>query len=167
MKLSKTKIVIRYLMLAAVCCIIFWFSANNGDMSTDQSNFVVDKIISLLFPRFDCYGQEAKYGIQNALAVIVRKGAHFSIYTLLGALGFAAFFQIRKFGLRYFTAVGFTFLYACTDEIHQIFVPDRTGKITDVCIDTLGGMLGALLVMLVVVLIKAAKLLEENYKSVK
>jgi VanZ family protein len=34
----------------------------------------------------------------------------------------------------------FVFLYACSDEIHQLFVPGREGAIRDVIIDTCGGI---------------------------
>ena len=40
-------------------------------------------------------------------------------------------------------------LYAMSDEIHQSFSPGRSPKITDVCIDTLGIIVGALLVILI------------------
>jgi VanZ family protein len=36
-------------------------------------------------------------------------------------------------------------LYACTDEIHQIFIPGRTARIKDIFIDTAGGSAGLLL----------------------
>jgi len=35
--------------------------------------------------------------------------------------------------------------YAVTDEIHQLFVPDRSGRILDVGIDTLGVITGVLI----------------------
>ena len=38
-------------------------------------------------------------------------------------------------------------LYACTDELHQLFVPGRTGQIFDVFVDTLGATFGCLLVL--------------------
>jgi VanZ family protein len=34
------------------------------------------------------------------------------------------------------------FLYACSDEYHQSFVPGRTALFSDVCIDTAGGTIG-------------------------
>ena len=37
------------------------------------------------------------------------------------------------------------FLYACTDEFHQLFVPGRSGNFRDVIIDTSGGVLSAIL----------------------
>ena len=38
------------------------------------------------------------------------------------------------------------FLYACSDEFHQLFVPDRAGLFTDVLVDTAGAVI-ALLVL--------------------
>ena len=42
-----------------------------------------------------------------------------------------------------------TFLYACTDEFHQLFVPGRAGRFTDVLIDTTGGIIMLLFIALV------------------
>ena len=33
-------------------------------------------------------------------------------------------------------------LYASTDEIHQLFVPGRSGMVRDVFIDSIGGIIG-------------------------
>ena len=41
--------------------------------------------------------------------------------------------------------------YAATDEIHQLFVPERAGAFTDVCIDSAGAAVGALIMALVVI----------------
>ena len=38
------------------------------------------------------------------------------------------------------TVIFLVFLYACSDEIHQLFIPGRSGEILDVLIDTLGGI---------------------------
>ena len=42
-------------------------------------------------------------------------------------------------------AVFFAFLYACSDEVHQLFVVGRAGQVKDVFIDTFGSFLGVLL----------------------
>jgi VanZ family protein len=71
---------------------------------------------------------------------VVRKCAHFIEYMIL------ALFVLNVLKL-YFNmkqviviTVTFVFLYACSDEIHQLFVPGREGAIRDVIIDTCGGI---------------------------
>ena len=41
----------------------------------------------------------------------------------------------------------FCIIYAIFDEIHQIYVPGRTGKAIDVIIDTLGSCMGITLLL--------------------
>lgn len=41
------------------------------------------------------------------------------------------------------------FLYACTDELHQAFVPGRACAFTDVLIDTSGGALAMVLIAMI------------------
>ena len=43
-----------------------------------------------------------------------------------------------------FAAFVFCFLYACSDEVHQLFVPGRSGNIIDVGIDSIGSYFGIL-----------------------
>ena len=42
----------------------------------------------------------------------------------------------------------FCIIYACSDEIHQMFINERTAKILDVLIDTTGSLTGILLIYL-------------------
>lgn len=77
------------------------------------------------------------------MQVPIRKAAHmteYAIFTLCVVLGLYAF-GVRGARLTAI-AVGTTFVFACTDEIHQLFVPGRSGQFTDVLIDTLGGAMG-------------------------
>ena len=37
-------------------------------------------------------------------------------------------------------------LYASTDELHQLFVPGRSGQVKDVLIDGCGAVIGALII---------------------
>lgn len=164
-KLSTGKIIFRYALLAGVCMVIFWFSSNNGEDSTSQSSFVVDFICRIFFPDMDMVEPARQLAIIDILSVCVRKAAHLSVYMLLGALSFAAFFPVRKKWVRMLLAVMFTFVYACTDEIHQMFVPYRTGKISDVIIDTFGGTVGAAAVLIFVIVIEAARIIRENEKQ--
>lgn len=50
-----------------------------------------------------------------------------------------------------------SFLYACTDELHQIFVPGRSAQFRDVLIDTLGASFGAIITYLIIKLFTKIK----------
>ena len=78
----------------------------------------------------------------------VRKCAHMSEYAILTLLGFVTFSFLHG-RRRFLIPITMTFLYACTDEIHQLFVPGRAGRFTDVLIDTTGGIIMLLFIALV------------------
>ena len=45
--------------------------------------------------------------------------------------------------------IGFVFLYACSDEFHQYFIPGRVMAFKDVMIDTTGGIIGFIIASLI------------------
>ncbi len=75
---------------------------------------------------------------------IVRKFAHVAVYFILSILMMNAFVVsgLNKFKAFIFTIVLCT-LYAVSDEVHQIFVPGRSGEVRDVLIDSTGAILGS------------------------
>ncbi|MDF2988022.1 MAG: VanZ family protein [Eubacterium sp.] len=80
---------------------------------------------------------------------IVRKGAHFTAYLILGILSSNALriSGISK-GKRFVLALGICVLYAISDEIHQLFIAGRSGQATDVMLDSLGAATGLGIFML-------------------
>ncbi len=74
---------------------------------------------------------------------------------ILGVLSFLAVISYEKllFVLRLATSCAVCLLYAASDEIHQLFVPGRSGEVRDVMIDFSGAVLGIALSMLVFLLI--------------
>ncbi len=76
-----------------------------------------------------------------------RKGAHITEYFILAILLLRLFYykKVEKVEAIVLTIV-FATLWAFSDEIHQIFVFGREGKISDVGIDFVGIFLGILLV---------------------
>jgi len=58
-------------------------------------------------------------------------------------------------------AVGISFLYGISDEIHQVFVPDRTFQVRDILVDGLGALIGVG-VYAVLCLRRAQKVREES-----
>ena len=71
----------------------------------------------------------------------VRKAAHMSEYAVLALLIFQALTVFDRKKNRGCMALGITAAYAVTDEFHQLFVPGRAGRVTDVLIDSAGAFL--------------------------
>ena len=84
---------------------------------------------------------------------IVRKSAHIILFCLLSILCFIVIYEIKK-NVKISTVVSYsiTFIYACIDEIHQLFIPGRSGKINDVLIDSIGVIMGLIFINLIFML---------------
>jgi len=68
---------------------------------------------------------------------------HLLAYALLAALLLLALSGGRRPRARdVLTAFGLTIAYALSDEWHQSFVPDRTGRLDDVATDAIGALAG-------------------------
>jgi len=79
----------------------------------------------------------------NLLDFIVRKIGHMGVFGILARLLARAFTGSTYWSWKKIFAASFvlTFLYACTDEYHQSFVPGRGPSVHDVAIDTVGAWL--------------------------
>lgn len=134
------------LLLISQMLFIFTMSSFGSDSSNAQSSQII-QVLHQVFPNLSSRtsGLDA-----STLAFIVRKTAHFTEYAILGILFYFFYSQTlpQKNGLQLFVlAILSSFLYACTDEIHQLFVPGRSGQFTDVLVDTLGAFCGCLLLL--------------------
>ncbi|OGS20815.1 MAG: hypothetical protein A3J83_07825 [Elusimicrobia bacterium RIFOXYA2_FULL_40_6] len=68
--------------------------------------------------------------------LVFRKCAHITEYGIL------AFFFFRAFRGRLYFWPGFlSFVYASTDELHQLFVPTRGPSLVDILVDTSGAVI--------------------------
>lgn len=147
-----TRVIFLILMIIN-CIVIFIFSSQNGEKSSNVSGSFVKQIVEILTGTKNLSESEKEQLTEN-LQFVVRKGAHFSIYTLLGffTMGFMNTFNIntkRKIILAFI----FGLFYAIADEIHQLFSSGRTAKIMDVGIDSLGVIFGILIISLIIYLI--------------
>lgn len=80
------------------------------------------------------------------LHALLRKLAHWTEYTILGVLLARAFACKKDCKLALFVAPLVTgFILASIDEAIQLFTPGRSGKFTDVLIDTVGIVCGILI----------------------
>lgn len=131
---NKKKYILRWTMLVLWMCFIFYMSSRSGSESQEQSDLVLS-ILNFL-------GLQLNESIKNIASFIVRKTAHVTEYMILYILIFRVvtlYFNTKKSKL---IALLCMFLYASTDEIHQLFVPGRSGMVRDVFIDSIGGIIG-------------------------
>ena len=153
MKKNIERIILLILLLGTMT-IIFGFSSQDGKESGNISKKITEQIVKRI-PQIQEKEQEEKEIIINRIEKVIRKIAHFSIYTVVGILVMALIstYQIKeKNRLIITTIIGI--IYACSDEIHQSFVPGRSPMITDVMIDTMGVILGILLITTIKLIIQ-------------
>ncbi|MBR3661387.1 MAG: VanZ family protein [Bacilli bacterium] len=129
---DKFKKIVSIILLISWCLIIYYFSNQNGNLSTTSSSHLIDFINKLL--RINLYDFE--YSV-----LIVRKLAHMFLYFILFVLSYNCFlnFKINK---KYLYAIIFCLLYSISDEVHQLFIIERTANIIDIVIDMLGSFMG-------------------------
>ena len=134
---------------------IFNFSNQDGQTSGGLSRKVARKMVDV-FPYTKNLKEEAKNKIVEKSQPIIRKGAHLSIYTLVGIL-IMSFISTYKIHLKYKFLISILvgLIYASSDEIHQSFIPDRTASIIDVGIDTSGVLIGIMLVLIIISVYKS------------
>lgn len=155
-----------WMYLPAVCfmVVIFWFSSQPALESSEESGRIVSLVLHCLeyIRRMKFSPDEFSFWAER-IHTPIRKMAHMTEYAILAWTFFIpAFIQNKKmlFGTRdipgkshidkkgllklCFCSLFAVTLYASTDEFHQLFVEGRSGKITDVLIDTCGAVLGIL-----------------------
>lgn len=139
-------------------CVIFAFSAQGKEESGAVSESFTYHMVSSTRTFFHLDLSDARVKeIADAIEGFVRKMAHMTEYGILSVLLFIWLGQWEmSFLRRGVTASGAAAVYAATDEIHQYFVPGRAGRFSDVCIDTMGAVLG---IVVFVLLVKAVRIL--------
>ncbi len=123
----KIYIALSAIALTAVLITIFVLSAQNGQESSSTSGFFTQFI-------------EAIFG-QPANEAIIRTLAHFCEFAVLGFLMCNFLFALKD-KLKPILSILLSCAYALTDEIHQIFVPDRACQLSDFAVDSAGIVLG-------------------------
>jgi len=149
------KRVLFLIMLVIAFYIIFNFSAQDGEISGSLSRKVTEFIVELVSKIKTMDVTRKLYYIEK-LHPIIRKLAHFGVYTVVGfsIMGFMCTFDIRNiFKLLISFSIGVT--YAVSDEIHQYFTPGRNASALDVCIDSLGVLTGIFILIILIVFVEA------------
>lgn len=129
-----------------ICCMltIFMFSSDSGTASSKKSDSVIINLVDVISNKKVNNKDRDKYIEKYVFPV--RKCAHFTIYLILGILVISLLseYRILNFKTVLYTLL-IVFLYACSDEFHQLFVSGRSSEIRDVLIDSSGGFIGSYL----------------------
>lgn len=139
--------VVTGLLLAGWMILIFWFSHQPADTSSELSGGLCVELVTAVNENFHLgYPPETVLSIAGKIEYPVRKAAHMSEYAVLGWLAFAFFRGFCSIARKnYLCSMALVVIYAATDEMHQLFVAGRAGRISDVLIDSAGAVLGLLL----------------------
>ncbi len=138
------------LLFIFVCLFIFMNSAENGTQSRKKSETLTETVSPLLIKDYNKLDAPTKTIKKASLEDAIRSLGHAGEFALLG---FSAALCVLSFSweknlsgkqraLCFAGAWLFCILYACSDEIHQLFVPSRAFEIKDILIDSSGALLG-------------------------
>ena len=124
---------LHFVLTILLMLFIFCQSALPAELSQQESGVVVRFLAGVT-------------GLEEGLvSFVVRKGAHFLEYLVLGISLFWTVRDLRKrasFWIPWVVGA----LYAVTDEVHQHFVPGRSCELRDVLIDACGVAAGVAIV---------------------
>lgn len=139
--------------------LIFFYSSRPADVSAQDSGRIGAWLGRTFVPGFEEWPQEKQEDFAAKIDHPVRKTAHATEYAILGVLAAGVCMQsargsssrmqrvkeektekhfVRVFLLPWVIASA----YAATDEFHQLFVPGRSGQISDVMLDSAGAFAG-------------------------
>lgn len=149
------KRVLFLILLAIAFYVIFNFSAQNGEISGSLSMKVTEFIVNLV-SKIKTMDISRKIYYIEKLHPIIRKLAHFSVYTVVGfsVMGFMCTFDIKNI-VKFITSFAIGVTYAITDEVHQYFIPGRSARVLDVCIDSAGVLTGIFILIILIVFVEA------------
>lgn len=142
-----------FLILTIVWMIfIFYMSNQPSSISSSQSGGFIGMLCNI-----PVIGVVIKDLMKIGMAeFLIRKSAHMFLYFVLAILIYNA---INKEGRLkdYLLSLLLTALYACTDEVHQLFIAGRSGELRDVLVDSTGAVIGLVLIFLISKLISNKK----------
>lgn len=139
--------------------VIFFFSSQtyqeqNLTTLLDRM-FQNDRIKELLSPiSFQYHSTEISVqnlGVAHFIEFFIRKFAHLFVFFVFGLLTVRALFsKMDRSLLASILSLLLVIIYAGFDELHQMYTGGRTPLLTDVYIDTIGGLIGIITYMFVI-----------------
>lgn len=135
--------VVKICFLVLWMALIFSFSNQKDVESSKVSDGFIDRTVVKIYKIFnENITKEKENEIIEKYTYPIRKLAHYTLYFILGILSFLVVkdYSINKKLIIYSLLI--CFLYACSDEFHQLFIIGRSARALDVMIDTFGSLCG-------------------------
>ena len=128
--------------MAWTCVVLL---ASTDTFSAQNTGSILEAVTTALFGRLDPHTFETMH-------FLVRKSAHLTEYAILSVFWFRAWRSGRPgFQWRWgMLGVAVALAVAIADEVHQSFVPSRTGDVRDVLLDLTGALLAQILLWIVI-----------------
>ena len=146
--MKKVLRILLTLFILAWMGVIFFFSSQTGTTSASSSHSVLYLLghISKSLTGHDLVAALSPTAF-GFLEFIIRKCAHMFAYFILSILTMSLLFTYKKYPIRFKACISLliSFLYACSDEIHQFFVGGRSASFKDVSVSKImvAGMAGS------------------------
>ncbi len=137
--LKKIYFTVSLIIVIALLVLIFYLSHENGEDSTQTSGWFTT-LINFLLP----------FPVSES---VVRTLAHFSEFACLSFF-MNNLFVSYKDKLTPVIACALSFVYAITDEIHQIFIPGRACQFQDMMVDLAGILSGFIVYTVIYILVR-------------
>ena len=131
---------ILYIVLGLIVFFIWDNSLQNGGTS-DKFSLIFAEWLAPIADKLGFYGNIW------TLNRIVRKLAHLTEFTILGGVLYVVLRRYIEYGTVVKT-IGVGIVIACLDEFIQLFSLGRSSQLSDVLIDTIGIIIGILVVKL-------------------
>ena len=152
--IKKQITIFKIILIVIWMTVVFTFSNEGGTKSSNTSRKVTEVIVQTISDKSIDENEQ----LIEKTDKIVRKLAHYTIYTIGGILIFSYVNTIDKSKKeKILYSIAFGACYAVTDEIHQFFVSGRSARIFDVGIDSLGVITGIGIYLLIIKIIKTTK----------
>ena len=142
---------------------IFNFSSQDGETSGNLSREVTETITKNI-KAIQRLEKSKKEIVLDKIEHFIRKLAHFSLYMSAGILTMCLMLTYKmELKKKIEISLIVNVIYAISDEIHQIFVPDRAAMIQDVGVDTFGIIIG---ITIVIIMFKVYKTIKNKVSKI-
>ena len=147
---TDNKRIISRIVTVVWTMVIFGFSLQPGKISDDMSSGFGQWLLKTFLPGLLEYFEEMPVDQMEHFHFLLRKGAHFTEYCILGVLAGLTIVSVDRIRqkCKELAALGYCIFVAFVDETIQRLVPERAGRIADVCLDSFGAAVGIFLLFI-------------------